>query len=35
MGFFIMSEVGRIYFDRYIQLLNKLQSIVLQIPLIS
>jgi len=35
MGFYIMSEVGRIYFDRYIQLLHKLQSIVLQIPLIS
>jgi CRP-like cAMP-binding protein len=35
MGLFIMTEVARIYFDRYIQLLNKLQSIVLQIPLIS
>jgi CRP-like cAMP-binding protein len=35
MGFLIMTEVARIYFDRYIQLLNKLQSIVLQIPLIS
>lgn len=35
MGFFIISEVARIYFDRYIQLLNKLQNIVHQIPLIS
>jgi signal-transduction protein with cAMP-binding, CBS, and nucleotidyltransferase domain len=34
VGFYIMTEVARVYFDRYIQLLNRLQSIVLQIPLI-
>jgi CRP-like cAMP-binding protein len=35
IGFFIMSEVARAHYDRYIALLNRLQSIVLQIPLIS
>ncbi len=35
IGFSIMSEVARAYYDRYIALLNRLQSIVLQIPLIS
>lgn len=33
-GFVIMSEVAQAYFDRYLNLLNRLQSIVLQIPLI-
>ena len=34
-GLAIMSEVADIYFHRYIELLERLQNIVLQIPLIS
>ncbi len=33
-GFYIMSEVAKVYFERYAELLKRLQNIVLQIPLI-
>ena len=33
-GFFIMSEVAATYFQRYIKVLDRLQNIVLQIPLL-
>ena len=33
-GVVIMSEVAQAYFERYIELLTRLQNIVLQIPLI-
>ena len=33
-GVYIMSEVAKVYFDRYLELLKRLQGIVLQIPLI-
>ncbi len=33
-GFYIMSEVAATYFQRYINVLDRLQNIVLQIPLI-
>lgn len=33
-GFYIMSEVARVYFERYVELLKRLQNIVLQIPVL-
>jgi CRP-like cAMP-binding protein len=33
-GFYIMSEVARLYFERYVELLKRLQNIVLQIPVL-
>jgi len=33
-GMYIMSEVAKVYFERYVELLKRLQNIVLQIPLI-
>ena len=33
-GLYIMSEVAKVYFERYAELMKRLQSIVLQIPLI-
>jgi len=33
-GFYIMSEVAKVYFERYVELLKRLQNIVLQIPLL-
>jgi signal-transduction protein with cAMP-binding, CBS, and nucleotidyltransferase domain len=33
-GLYIMSEVAKVYFERYVELLKRLQNIVLQIPLI-
>ncbi len=33
-GFAIMSEVAQTYFNRYVELLDRLQNIVTQIPLI-
>jgi CRP-like cAMP-binding protein len=34
-GFIIMNEVASTYFNRYIEILNRFQGIVTQIPLIS
>jgi len=34
-GFYIMSEVAKVYFERYAELMKRLQNIVLQIPLLS
>ena len=33
-GFLIMGEVARVYFERYIAILNRLQKFISQIPLV-
>jgi len=34
-GVLIMTEVARVYYERYVEVLNRLQSIVSQLPLIA
>lgn len=33
MGYTIQTQISRIYFQRYIETMNKLQSIVMNLPL--
>ena len=33
MGYTIQTQISRIYFNRYIQTMKKLQSIVMNLPL--
>ncbi len=33
MGYTIQTQISRIYFQRYVETMNKLQSIVMNLPL--